>query len=184
MTRVLYTIVTAGTIAMAAACGRVKTSPPVGKQTPADSADQVMFGTRFTLTEKGVYRADLVADTAFFYDDNTRVELRPVHTVFYTATGVKNAVLTARQGTYLTQNGTMTARGTVDVVSEDGRRLQSPELRYDQTRNEIASDSAFVLTEPTRRLEGIGFRSDPNMQNVRVLKVLSGTGGPVAVPKQ
>ena len=41
-------------------------------------------------------------------------------------------------------------------------------------RNQISSDSAFVMTEPGRRLEGIGFRSDPNMKNIQILKGASG----------
>jgi hypothetical protein len=40
------------------------------------------------------------------------------------------------------------------------------------------------MTEPGRRLEGIGFRSDPNMQNVRILKTKSGSTGAVTLPGQ
>jgi hypothetical protein len=68
----------------------------------------------------------------------------------------------------------MVARKDVVVVSEDGRRLTTQELLYSQQKNEIASDSAFVLTEPDRRVEGIGFRSDPNMKNIKILKGASG----------
>jgi hypothetical protein len=78
----------------------------------------------------------------------------------------------------------MIARGTVVVTTEEGRRLTTPELKYDQGMNEISSDSAFVLTEPGRRLEGVGFRSDPNMQNVRILKTKSGSTGVVTLPGQ
>jgi hypothetical protein len=78
----------------------------------------------------------------------------------------------------------MVARDSVIVVTEEGRRLVTPELKYDQALNTILSDSAFVLTEPGRRLEGIGFRSDPNMQNVRILKTKSGTTGAVTLPGQ
>ena len=76
----------------------------------------------------------------------------------------------------------MEARGNVVVVSEDGRRLDTQQLRYDPARNEISSDSAFVLTEPTRRLEGIGFVSDPDMNNIRVHKVIGGQGGTIPLP--
>jgi hypothetical protein len=68
----------------------------------------------------------------------------------------------------------MVARKNVVVVSEDGRRLTTPELNYNQQTNEISSDSAFVMTEPNRRVEGIGFRSDPDMKNIRILKGASG----------
>ena len=161
-------------IAGIAACDSKK-QPPVATHSPlADSADQVMYGARFNLTDKGLARAQLEADTAYFFEDNTRIELEPVHTTFYTATGAKDAVLTSQRGTYNSRTSNMVARKNVVVVSEDGRRLTTSELTYDQLRNEISSDSAFVMTEPNRRLEGIGFRSDPNMKNIRILKGASG----------
>jgi LPS export ABC transporter protein LptC len=172
-------------VAVLTGCNENQRQPPIAKRSAlADSADQIMFGTKFTLTDNGVARALLFADTAFFFEDNTRVELQHVRMTFYTTTGEKNAVLTSRRGTYRTQTGQMIARGNVVVISEDGRELRSEELKYDQGHNEVASDSAFVLTEPERRMEGIGFRSDPNLKNVHVLKVLSGTSGPVTIPKQ
>lgn len=166
-----------------AACRSDKVAPKVGS-TLADSADQVMYGTRFNMTAGGVLRAALVADTAYFFDDNTRIELEHPTTTFYTTNGTRNGVLTAKHGEYHTQSGQMVARGNVVVNSEDGRHLRSEELKYDQNRNEISSDSAFVLIEPDRRLEGIGFRSDPNLQNVRVLNVQSGTTGTLTIPNQ
>lgn len=173
-----------GAAVAAAACRSGATRPHVTGRALVDSADQVMFGAHFNLTDQGVLRADLLADTALFFDDNTRVELLHVRTTFYTATGARNAVLTARHGTYRTTTGQMTALGDVLVVSEDGKRLRTPQLTYTQSRNEVSSDSAFVLTGPNRRLEGVGFRSDPNLQNIRVLNTLSGSSGTVTIPNQ
>ncbi len=153
------------------------TAPPRVTGSPmADSADQMMFGISTLLTDRGVLNAELESDTAFFFDENTRIELRVVKLTFYTRTGVRNSVLTSREGTYNTRQSQMEARGDVVVVSEDGRRLTTEQLRYDQNRNEISSDSAFVLTEPGRRLEGVGFTSDPNMNNVRVHRLIEGEG--------
>jgi len=161
-------------IAITVACSSKK-QPPVATHSPlADSADQVMYGARFNLTDKGLQRAQLEADTAYFFEDNTRIELEPVHTTFFTATGAKDAVLTSQRGTYNSRTTNMVARKNVVVVSEDGRRLTTPELIYNQQLNQISSDSAFVMTEPNRRLEGIGFRSDPNMKNIQILKGASG----------
>jgi LPS export ABC transporter protein LptC len=152
-----------------------KKQPPVAAHSPlADSADQVMYGARFNLTDKGLSRAQLQADTAYFFEDNTRIELENVHTTFFTATGASDAVLTSRRGTYNSRTSNMVARKNVVVVSEDGRRLTTAELMYSQLRNEISSDSAFVMTEPNRRVEGVGFRSDPNMKNIKILKGFSG----------
>jgi LPS export ABC transporter protein LptC len=162
----------------AAACGKNATVPTVAanRNLLADSADQVMFHIRTVLTDRGLLRADLRSDTAFFFNDNTKIELRGVNTTFYTNTGQKNAVLTSREGTYDTRLHQTEARKNVVVVSEDGRRLTTSQLRFHEQRNEISSDSAFVLTEPGRRVEGVGFVSDPDLKNVRVRRVRSGTG--------
>lgn len=168
----------------AAACKGAKQPPVATFATVGDSADQVMFNARSILTDEGLLRAELHADTAFFYDDNSRIEMRQVQVTFYKENGAKSATLTSREGTYLTRAGNMEARGNVVVVSEDGRRLETPQLRYDQQRDQISSDSAFVLTEPGRRLTGIGFVSDPNMTNVRILKTTGGTTGGVTIPGQ
>ena len=165
-------------------CETNTATPVVGRASLADSADQVMYGISFNLTDKGLSRAELVADTAYFFDENTRIELRTMEVTFFTTSGARDAYLTAKRGTYQTRGGIMIARGDVVVITEEGRRLETPELRYDQTMNEVASDSAFVITEPGRRLEGIGFRSDPNMQNVQILKTRSGTTGAVTLPGQ
>jgi LPS export ABC transporter protein LptC len=133
-----------------------------------------MYGAKFNLTDQGLQRAHVEADTAYFFDENTRMELQNVHATFFTVTGAKDAVLTSQRGTTNSRTNNMIARRNVVVVSEDGRRLTTPELIYNQQKNEISSDSAFVMTEPNRRLEGIGFRSDPNMKNIQILKGASG----------
>lgn len=140
-----------------------------------------MYGARFNLTDGGVMRAQLEADTAYFFEDNTRVELDNVETTFFTQGGVRDAILTSRHGRYNTRAGDMVAYGDVVVINEAGRRLTTQELQYNQARNEFYSDSAFTMTEPGRELSGVGFRSDPNMNNVRVLRGASGfaTGGSV-----
>jgi LPS export ABC transporter protein LptC len=172
--RFRFAVALLGAVA-ALACGSDKKQPPVATHSPlADSADQVMYGARFNLTDEGVSRAHLVSDTAYFFDDNTRIELEKVNITFFTVTGLKDAVLTSRRGTFNNRTNNMIARQNVVVVSEDGRRLTSEELKYNQQTNQISSDSAFVMTEPDRRLEGIGFRSDPNMRNIQILKGVSG----------
>ncbi len=178
-------ILVVAALCAATACTSKTKSPPVSAQNAlADSADQIMFGARFNLTDQGIQRATLLSDTAYFFDDNTRVELMKVNTTFFTTTGTKNAVLTSRRGTYRTGTGQMVARGDVVVDSEDGRHLTTQELMYDPTKNEVSSDSAFVLTEPGKRLAGVGFRSDPDLKNVHILKTTAGAGGMITIPNQ
>ena len=189
MTRRAVLIACGLTLAGAGACSQKAATPPVAanRNLLADSADQVMFHIRTVLTDRGLLRAELRGDTAFFFNDNTKIEIRGVNTTFFTNTGQKSAVLTSREGTYDTRIHQTVARKHVVVVTEDGRQLTTPQLRFQEQRNEISSDSAFVLTQPGRRVQGIGFVSDPNLKNVRVKQVLSGSttqGGGFVLPGQ
>ncbi len=171
-------------LALSLGCSSEK-QPPVGvRNALADSADQVLYHTKSIVTDAGVMKAEVYGDTAYVFDDNTRVEMRGVRTVFFTVTGAKNAVLTSREGTYNTRTNNMEARGHVVVVSEDGRHLTTPVLRYSQTRNEISSDSSFTLTDSnsTRQMIGIGFTSDPDMNNMKCFRACSGYAGTVTLP--
>jgi LPS export ABC transporter protein LptC len=148
-----------------------------------DSADQVAFGFRTLLTDAGLLRAEVFADTALFLDQSTRASLRQVHGDFFGATGAKEASLTARLGKLDTRGNSLEAWGNVVITSVDGRVLKSPMIRYEQSRNQVSSDSSFVLTTPgERELRGIGFRADPNLNAVTVLQMQSGRGGTVRVP--
>lgn len=167
-----------------AACQEPKSPPVVSGALLPDSAEQMMFGVRFKLTDAGVQRAELEADTALLYGQGTRTELKRVKTTFFTATGDKDATLTSLEGTYHLRVQSMEARGNVVVVSTDGKKLETQQLRYDPTRNEVSSDSAFVLTEVGGVSSGIGFVSDPDMTQIRVLRAARTTGRNVTIPKR
>lgn len=168
MTRVL-SVALGITLFVAIACENQGATPPVNPKASRDTADQTLFGVRLISADHGVQRAAMQSDTAFTFEDNSRFELRTVRTTFFTETGVKSATLTSREGTYNVRSGNMEARGNVVVISEDGRKLVTQQLRYDPGRNEISGDSAFVLTRPGDELSGTGFITDPDLTRIRVL---------------
>lgn len=166
----------------AAACPRASKAPPaVKKFAIPDSAETMTFGLRSVLTDQGVSKGILLADTALGYEDNTRLELRRVNVTFYTSQGLRDGVMTARAGTFNQRLSRIEARGDVIVIREDGKRLTTPLLVYDQQRNQFFTDSSFVLTEPTKQFSGIGFESDPRLNNFKCLRSCKGVA-PVKVP--
>lgn len=171
-------------LAAMGACQQPTTQAPASPVV-SDSADQTMFGVHFFVTDGGLRRAEVKSDTAYTFEDNTRTELRKVTATFFRVSGEKDAVLTSRQGTYNSRLGAMEARGDVVVNSTSGNNLVSPHLRFDPTRNEISSDSAFTLTQKNGRvLKGIGFVSDPDLNSVRVLRAAQSSGNPVTLPNR
>jgi LPS export ABC transporter protein LptC len=178
-------LVLAGVLVVAvAACKEQGTTPPVkGGQTMADSADQVMLGVRALLVDQGVQRGELFADTAYVFEDQTRFDLRRVRATFNTSTGVKDGVMSGDKGRYSTRDGTLEGFGNVVIVTNEGRRLTSPHIKYVQSANEVSSDTTFTLVEPGRTVSGIGFRADPQLTRITILRNLGG-GGSFTLPGQ
>jgi LPS export ABC transporter protein LptC len=132
----------------------------------ADSADQVLEGFSHYVTNQGVRRSRVEADTAYFYEDTQITELRKVRVTFYDIKGAESSTLTSRTGTYRWQDGAMQADGNVVVISPDGRRLQTQTLKYDNATNTISTDKPFTFDDSTQHLKGNSFRSDPDFRNV------------------
>ncbi|HXG97549.1 MAG TPA: hypothetical protein VNJ06_10630, partial [Gemmatimonadales bacterium] len=74
-------------------------TPVTATQVVLDSADQVLLGMSHYVTELGVLRARVRADTAYFFSNTQRVELRNVHVTFYDVAGNPTSTLTSREGT-------------------------------------------------------------------------------------
>jgi LPS export ABC transporter protein LptC len=173
MKRLLCALVAA---AMVAACTSKGSAPPMLTEASlADSAEQVMLNVRALLTDKGVQRGEMFADSAYIFDNSTRFELRKVRATFNTTTGAKDGVLSADRGRYSTTQQILEGFGHAKVVTNSGRTLSSPHLRYNQAINEVSSDSAFTAVQADGSvISGIGFRADPQLNHVTILKGTSG----------
>jgi len=169
-----------------AACGRGEPRPSAALSGGLlDTADQVAFGFRTLVTDGGLLRAEIFADTALFQNQNTKIVLLQVTGDFFGATGAKAATATSGRGTFDTRTSTLEAFGDVVITSVDGRVLRTPYIRYDRSSNQVYSDSAFVLTEPgEREMRGIGFRTDPSLSAIEVQRIRSGKGGTFTLPDE
>ncbi len=171
-------------MSVALACSDTQGPPVTHFNLIPDSAEQILFNIELTLTDEGVRRAVVQSDTLLTYDENTREELRKVTARFYSVTGEQEAILTSLKGSHNSRIGTMEARGNVIVISKEGKQLNSPHLRYDPNRNEISSDSAFTLTEGERVTKGVGFVSNPDMTNMKILAGAQVQGADVRIPRR
>jgi len=169
-------------LALLAACGG-RGAQPTATQSVLDSADQVLIGMTHYVTETGLQRARVRADTAYFFSATQSAEMRNVHITFYDPTGNESSTLTAREGTYHWRTGDMEGRGDVVVVRTDGATLRTDVLRYNQAQSRVSSDKPFVFDEPNRHIEGEGFTSDPDFKVVTAIRP-KGTGGKFTLPNQ
>jgi LPS export ABC transporter protein LptC len=175
--RIAHLVVTACLLVAGTACRQEGAKPPVkGGRTMADSAEQVMLGVRALLVDQGVQRGEMFADTAYVFEDQTRFDLRRVRATFNTSTGVKDGVMSGDRGRYSTRDQTLEGFGNVVIVTNEGRRLTSPHIKYVTTANEVSSDTNFTLVEPGRTVSGVGFRADPQLTRISILRNLGGQG--------
>ena len=146
----------------------------------ADTADQVLEGMRHYITENGVRRSLVEADTAYIYENTQTADLRRLKVTFFDDHGTQTSVITADSGTYLMRNGSMKARGNVVATTPDGRRLTSAMLDYDDKTNTISSELPFTYDRADEHLVGNGFHSDPDFKNVVTQQPRGGqrTGNP------
>jgi len=177
-------IVLALTAVAAIACTQKGSAPPVAAHaTIADSAEQVLFNVHTLLTVKGVQRGELFADTAYVFDENSRFELRKVRATFNKSGGEKDGVLSADRGRYNLHQQVLEGFGNVVIVTNDGKRLTSPQLKYVQGLNEVSSDTSFTLIRPGQTLSGVGFRGDPQLTRYTILKAGASRGSLLLPPQ-
>ena len=150
----------------------------------ADSADQVLEGFSHYVTNEGVLRSRVEADTAFFYEPSQVTQLRKVKVVFFDFKGAESSTLTSQRGIYRWQDGSMEAIGNVVVVSPDGRRLATERLRYDNATNLISTDRHFTFDRGEEHLEGNSFKSDPDFRNVVTDRPRGVSGDGMLLPGQ
>ena len=170
-------------VSVLSACEETGVKPTTTVQA-TDSADQVLEGFSHYVTNDGVRRSRVEADTAYFYENTQVTQLRKIRVVFFDAQGQESSTLTAKSGTYRWQDGSMEADSSVVVVSPDGRRLTTETLKYDNPTNTISTNVRFSFDRGGEHLEGNSFRSDPDFRNVVTDRPRGTAGDGVLLPGQ
>lgn len=155
-----------------AACGERADTPLVAEEILQlnAKANQVVIGLEHYVTEEGVRRARVVADTAFFLEDQTTVELRVMRVTFYDANGRVTSVLTARRGTYDWETTDMVAEEDVVVINPDeGRRIETSVMYYSRRDDRIWGDAPTKMIEVDGTVvEGSAFESNSSLDEVHL----------------
>jgi LPS export ABC transporter protein LptC len=143
--------------------------PRAGAGYPDLPADYVILDVQHYVTEDGIRRGTLNADTALYYADSAKVSLRKVHLLLYNETGQPAATLVSRTGQLDDRTNAMIARGNVVLtVQNTGDTIETQELHYDPQAHRIWSTVESTRIHEGSRLTGDGFTADDQMQHVEV----------------
>ena len=65
----------------------------------------------------------------------------------------------------------MTAKDNVVLTSENGKRLETEELIWDEKKNKIYTDRKVKITTGKEVIEGEGFSSNPDFTEYTISKI-------------
>lgn len=171
----------AGAVALLAALGACQSSTDAPGALPQAAADprQVTVGMNMKLTEDGVMKADLFADTAWSRPGETRTQLKGVKLTFWDVQGKAPSKLTSRSGEYEPSSGEMIARGGVVLVvpgDKGPRTIRTEELFYNQRDDRIWSERETSIEENGQTFVTQRFESNSRFTDVK------GENGKTATP--
>lgn len=150
-----------------AGCGDEEAAEPSGPDFDALEADQVMVQVEHYLTDDGVRRAHLLADTVYFVDDGSTARLRRFTIDFFGSEGARTSVLTALEGLYQLESGDMRAEREVVVEdAQESQRLTTERIVYDVSEDRLQSDVDFMLVRGRDTITGTGFVTDPGLDSL------------------
>lgn len=143
--------------------GCEKSGETPGLSQEGDIPDQQFYDYRLIESAGGVKRWVLESERMEKYADQEEVELFDLRMQFFKE-GEYFSTLTSQRGRANLTTKNLFTWGTVIVVTEDGRRLETEELHYDNERGLIHNDVFDRFTRDGDVMTGIGLEATPDLE--------------------
>ncbi len=128
---------------------------------------QRFYDYKLTETTAGVRQWVLVSDEMQKYRGEEDVRLIEVHMDFYRG-GDHFSVLTSDSGQADLQSRNVHVWGQVVVITDDGRKLETEELYFDNERQIIHNEIFNRFTRDGDVLTGIGLEATPDLEYIEI----------------
>jgi len=138
-----------------------------------ESPLQTIYGYHTVETHMGEIQWEIFGEKAERFTGEEDLYLIGVRMIFYEE-GEKSATLTSQRGRVNENTRNMTARGEVEILTEDERTLRSEVLHWDNEREIIHTAEYFRATEVDKVLTGVGLETDPKMTDLVILEEVEG----------
>jgi LPS export ABC transporter protein LptC len=163
---------------LTAACNTPATAP-VGDDIPDLKAERVMYGMDTYSSSGQVRRARTHADTAYMFNrnDSSVVQLHGVMLETFDESGRRTARITARRGSLYPNTKLMVARGSVVLITSEGKRVMTEELHYEQSTHRVWSPShTVVINADGTRQQMASFTTDDKFRSFSASGATGATG--------
>ncbi|MFO8100439.1 MAG: LPS export ABC transporter periplasmic protein LptC [Salinibacter sp.] len=144
--------------------------------TRPDGPNQVTWEARFAMEEAGRRRATITARRMEQYEteDSTYSIWRAlqdsnrVQSFVFDPQGDSSATIVADSVVFYNREGRFEAYGDVVVTTEEGRRLESEHLTWNQTDRTIRTRRFVQITTPTESVQGNGLVADEDLDTYQI----------------
>jgi len=149
------------------------------KNRPGDSTptlpSQIIEGFKMVESSQGNKAYSLVADSAYLYDQEKRIEVFNPQIDFFDDQGNLFSNLKAKRGTVYTNNSDLTARFDVVVTTRDSTVLYTDSLSWFNSQRKVKTDSWVKIRSPEGDIVGRGLVSDAQLKKIEILEKITGT---------
>lgn len=150
----------------------VEAEAEAGAQRPV-LPERQFFDYRFTETEAGVTQWTLESDEMKKYPGRRDVEFVTVEMDFYND-GVHFSTLTADSGSAIMETRDVHVWGNVVVLKDNGDRLETEELFFDNEDQLIHNEIFNRMTTPQDVVTGIGLEATPDLEYIKIKNQMRG----------
>jgi len=133
---------------------------------------QESWNSTIIFSDSGRVRAILKANHVMVFQDQDMTILNEGFRVdFYDENGKHTSYLIADSGRIFEKVKNLEAYGNIVAVSDEGTKVETSRLFWDNNRNKVRSDAFVKVTSPNEVLQGYGFEADQDLKNYVVYRV-------------
>jgi len=128
--------------------------------------DQESWNSKIILSEEGIVRCIIYAGHLQQFEAEEIAEIdEGMEVDFFDEQGEHTSRLTAREGTVSQKTKDLHASGDVVIVSDDGVRLMTQHIRWDNARQKILAPGEVTLSTDQGTETGAGLEADANFSH-------------------
>lgn len=146
-------------------------SPESSENIVQDRHDQVSSNVEITLTKKGNITAKIQSDILKKNNESLQLELYDnVFVNLYDENFMHKSIIKSQLAIVDEKDNLIKAFGNVSVVSNDGKKLLTDSLLWDNSSDKIFTEATLeFITSDTDTLHGKGFESNIDLTNWNIL---------------
>ena len=136
-----------------------------------DYPDNFITNPKITIYKKNKLSLETTSDLLIKNESEDTKLKNNVTATFYNELGIKTSVLNSDSAIINEIDNSFNAFGNVKVISDSGFVLSTNSIYWDRNYNKVISnDSIRFTTEKNDTLYGLGFESDTDLSNWKILK--------------